>query len=443
MRPPIVVFALLVHFCTVFQAVDFSRRSPVVRAVERIGPAVVNIWTEQVVEQQTQPFPGFRDPFFDEFFRDFLEPQRTRRRTRTSLGSGVIVRSDGYVLTNEHVLLRGGRIRVTLADEREFEASLVGTDSDSDLAVLKVDPDGPLPIAPMGDSDGILIGETVIAIGNPFGLSHTVTTGVVSALGRSLQTDRQTYYDFIQTDASINPGNSGGPLLNVDGELIGVNTAIYQKAQGIGFAIPANRARRIVDDLILYGEVHVPWVGAVVQNLTDQLADHFGVSRRRGVLVRGVEEASPASDAGVKAGDVILAVGDRVVHSSDEYEQRIRDHAADSEVRLSLHRDGGERSVTVQSRPFPLERAEGLAWSLLGLRLGQSRQALAVTEVRQGSNAARIGIQRGDLLRAVGGTPVDTLDALRRRMVEVRNSQSVLLSIQRGRRLYRLQVPVG
>ena len=191
------------------------------------------------------------------------------------------------------------------------------------------------------------------------------------------------------------------------------------------------------------GEVHVPWVGAVVQNLTDQLADHFSVSRRRGVLVRGVEEASPAAEAGVKAGDVILAVGDRVVHSSDEYEQRIRDHAADSEVRLRLHRNGGERSVTVQSRPFPLERAEGLAWSLLGLRLEQSRQALAVTEVRQGSNAARIGIQRGDLLRAVGGTPVDTLEALRRRMVEVRNSQSVLLSIQRGRRLYRVQVPVG
>ena len=247
------------------------RRTPVVEAVKRVSPAVVNISTETIVARQTSPFPAFRDPLFEEFFHDFFEP-RVERYKQTSLGSGVVIRPDGYILTNQHVVLRGSQIKVTLADDRDFEAQLVGADSDSDLAVLKVKTDTSLPYINMGDSDDLMIGETVIAIGNPFGLSHTVTTGVVSALGRSLKTGEQTYYDFIQTDASINPGNSGGPLLNLSGDLIGINTAIYQKAQGIGFAIPINRARRIVTDLISYGEVHVPWVGAIVQDLTPELA---------------------------------------------------------------------------------------------------------------------------------------------------------------------------
>jgi len=437
----VVVLALIGQICTSVWASESSRRSPVVKAIDRVGPAVVNISTEQVIEQQVQPFQGFRDPLFDDFFRDFFEPRR-QRMTRTSLGSGVIVRSDGYVVTNEHVIINGGRVRVTLADERDFDAQLVGTDSDSDLAVLRVDTKESLPVASMGDSESILIGETVIAIGNPFGLSHTVTTGVVSALGRSLKTEKQTYFDFIQTDASINPGNSGGPLLNIDGELIGINTAIYQKAQGIGFAIPANRAKRIVDDLIRYGEVHTPWVGALVQDLSDELADHLGVSRRHGVLVRNVEQDSPAADAGVAAGDVIVEVDGRPVQSSDQYEQRIRDHAAEGEIRLSLRREGQEQQARVKSRTFPNERADSIAWKLIGVRVREARGGLTVVEVRRGSSAAQIGIQNGDAVVGVSGMRVEKVEQFRSRIVDVRNNQAVLLSIQRGARVYHVQVPL-
>jgi S1-C subfamily serine protease len=261
MRHVIVLGCVAAFANPALAALDTDRRSAVVEAVERVSPAVVNVSTTQVIEQGSAPFPRFRDPFFDEFFRDFIEP-RPQRFTRTSLGSGVIVRPDGHILTNQHVVLRASRITVTLADGREFEASLVGSDADSDLAVLKVDSTDPLPSVEMGTAGDLMIGEMVIAIGNPFGLSHTVTTGVVSATGRSLRSDEQVFQDLIQTDASINPGNSGGPLLNIRGAVIGVNTAIYQKAQGIGFAVPIDRARRVVDDLISYGAVRVDWGAA-------------------------------------------------------------------------------------------------------------------------------------------------------------------------------------
>ena len=249
-----------------------SRRGPVVVAVEKASPAVVSIFSSQEVERQPNPFSG--NPFFEDFFRDFFE-SLPDRRTERSLGSGVVIRPDGYILTNEHVVLQSGKIQIQLANERKLNARLVGADSDSDLAVLKVDDAKSLSHLPLGTSEDLLIGETVIAIGNPFGLSHTVTTGVVSAVNRSLNTGERTYYDFIQTDASINPGNSGGPLLNIKGELIGINTAIYGKAQGIGFAIPISRAKRIVEELISHGAVEAPWVGVATQTLTPELAYSF------------------------------------------------------------------------------------------------------------------------------------------------------------------------
>ena len=422
--------------------VDPLRRTPVVIAVEKVGPAVVNISTEKIIERQASPFPAFRDPFFDEFFRDFLEPHPERYK-QTSLGSGVVIQPDGYILTNQHVVLRGSQIKVTLADNREFEARLVGADSDSDLAVLKVDSPDPLPNITMGDSNNLMIGETVIAIGNPFGLSHTVTTGVVSAVGRSLKTEEQTYYDFIQTDASINPGNSGGPLLNLTGDLIGINTAIYQKAQGIGFAIPINRARRIVADLISFGAVHLPWVGAIVQDLTPEIASHFGLRQRKGVLVRGVESSSPAAEAGVVRGDVIVAVDDHDVHSSEEYDRRVRDHTETSEIAFTVTRDAEPHRLTVKARPFPLERADALAWQLIGVELRESRGALHVIQVRPGSPAARIGFEVGDLVVGLGGLPVKNLDDFRRKMVDLRLAQTALVSIQRGPYLYHVPVPFG
>jgi serine protease Do len=418
------------------------RRTPVVEAVQKVSPAVVNISTETVVARQTSPFPAFRDPLFDEFFHDFFEP-RVERYKQTSLGSGVVIRPDGYILTNQHVVLHGTEITVTLVDDRDFKAQLIGADSDSDLAVLKVKTDKPLPYITMGNSDDLMIGETVIAIGNPFGLSHTVTTGVVSALGRSLKSGEQTYYDFIQTDASINPGNSGGPLLNLSGDLIGINTAIYQKAQGIGFAIPINRARRIVTDLISYGEVHVPWVGVIVRDLTPELAIRLGIQTRRkgGVVVRGIESGSPAASARITPGEVITAIDGRDVHSAEEYDQRIRDHAESGPMEFTVTGEDGARQVTLHARRFPPERADALAWQLIGVRLTETRNALRVEAVRPQSPAARIGVAVGDGILALAGASVRTLEEFRRRMADVRLARGTLLSIRRGPYVYQVSVP--
>jgi len=419
---------------------DPERRSLVVQAVEKASPAVVNVSTEQVVERHASPFPFPQDPFFEEFFRDFVDP-RPRRFKTTSLGSGVIVAADGTIMTNVHVIERASRVRVTLNDQREFDATLVGADADADIAVLRVKAGGDLPHIPFGTSADLMIGETVIAIGNPFGLSHTVTTGVVSAVGRSLRDEERTYTDFIQTDASINPGNSGGPLLDIKGELIGINTAIYGKAQGIGFAIPVDRAQRVMKDLVSYGEVRHAWVGLVVQNLTPDLAQHFGV--RRGVVVAQVEPKSPAEAAGIARGDAVTKVDGREVASREEFEQRIEDHAEGDRLTLTLRREGRDEDVRLAAATFPTARADELAWQLLGLQAAGAEDGLVVSRVRPGSPAARIGVQRGDRLLGLGGTPLRSVAELRRKMIELRSARSVLLSVGRGPYQYNVNVPLA
>src|SRR5262249_32356755 len=283
---------------------------------------------------------------------------RPRRFTTTSLGSGVLVGDDGRILTNEHVVLRASKIHVTLIDGREIDAKLLGADADSDIAVLQLKSGGTFPHIRLGTPGDLLIGETVIAIGNPFGLSHTVTTGVVSALGRAVRGEEHTYTDFIQTDASINPGNSGGPLLNIKGELIGINAAIYGKAQGIGFAIPISRAKRIVEELITHGAVEAPWVGVIVQTLTPELASHFSLKGRQGVRVRGIEPGSPGAKAGLQRGDIILEFNGRPPHSAEEYLQREREYAGGGTLRLRVLRGGGEENVAITAARFPQEKAD-------------------------------------------------------------------------------------
>src|SRR5437016_3399070 len=293
---------------------------------------------------------------------------------------------------------------------------------------------------PFGTSADLMIGETVIAIGNPFGLSHTVTTGVVSAVGRSLRDEERTYTDFIQTDASINPGNSGGPLLDIKGELIGINTAIYGKAQGIGFAIPVDRARRVMKDLVSYGEVRHAWIGLVVQDLTPELAQHFGV--RRGVVVAQVDPKSPAEAAGVARGDAIIKVDRRDVASREEFEQRIDDHTEGDRITLTLRRDGRDEEVGLAAATFPPARADELAWQLLGVAAAGAEDGLFVSRVRSGSPAARIGVQRGDRLLGLGGTPLRSIAELRRKMIDLRGARSVLLSVGRGPYQYNVNVPL-
>jgi serine protease Do len=442
MRSSITIVLLMLVPATVLPSTRSERRSPVVEAVEQVGPAVVNISTAQVIEQEETPFSLFRDPMFDRFFHDFSEPQR-HRYTRTSLGSGVIIRPEGYILTNLHVVVRGARVTVVVADERELEARLVGSDADSDLAVLKVEAKDPLPAANLGSSSDLMIGESVIAIGNPFGLSHTVTTGVVSATGRSLRGDRQTYYDLIQTDASINPGNSGGPLLNIAGELIGINTAIYQGAEGIGFAIPIDRAKRIVADLISYGEVQPAWIGILAQDIARAATKHQGISRSQGVLVRGIEAGSPADEAGVAPGDVVVTIGGHRVENTDEWETRLRDHAAGSLIDIELLREGHAVKVQLKTRTFPMERADNLAWQNLGFRVRARRSHVEVEAVRRGSPADEIGIRAGDEIVGIGGETVDSVERFRRKLIAHRNAQRLLVSVQRGDHVYQITMPLG
>jgi len=424
----------------------YNRETAVVKAVRTTSPAVVNISSEYEVRQRTHPFGGFGlHPFFDSFFDDFFDSGIERRAKRASLGSGVIIDGQrGFILTNAHVIVSTATITVSLQDEREFEAQIVGVDPDSDLAVLRIPAVEPLPAIAMGDSRDIMIGETVIAIGNPFGFSHTVTTGIVSAVNRSVRSEDRLFQDFIQLDASINPGNSGGPLLNINGELIGINTAIYAKAQGIGFAIPINKAKRIVNDLIRYGEVIPAWIGAVIQELDADLAAYLKVPGARGVLVRMVETNSPAQDAGLKEGDIILALGDRPVPSRQEYEKLVKNYAAGETLTMKLWRNAKRLTVKVATQVFPEERALELAWQRLGVMVAEidrrlrqeyrieARDGLVITKLDPQSYLTQIGVVPGDVIRRIADDAVTNITTFKKAIVKYRKESSLVLLIQRG-----------
>lgn len=375
----------------------------------------------------------------------FLDHGQPRRYKRTSLGSGVIISGErGLILTNAHVISRSSAIQVFLQDEREFSADIIGADPDSDLAVLRIQSDDPLPAIEMGTSDDLMIGETIIAIGNPFGFSHTVTTGVISALKRSIRTEERTYQDFIQTDASINPGNSGGPLLNINGELIGINTAIYAKAQGIGFAIPINRARRIVNDLILYGEVVLPWVGVTAQEIDSHIATYMSLEAGKGLLVRAVELTSPAHVAGIITGDVILEVGKQTMKTLEDYRIAIRRYKAGDTIVMSVLHEGVPQTVSIHTGVYPTERGADLAFRLFGVRVknGDSEGAL-VTDINPESYLARIGARAGDVIRQIDDISVDSIDDFFRAVIKYRQKSTIVLLLQRGDQGYYITVQLS
>jgi serine protease Do len=424
------------------------RRTPVVRAVERVGPAVVNISTEEVV-RGGGPFFRFRDPLFEDFFREFFELFPQRNLKRQSLGSGVIINPRGYILTNAHVIARASRIHVTLIDNRTFEATLVGADPKTDLAVIKIDAKEPLPAAPLGASEDLLIGEPVIAIGNPFGLSHTVTTGVISAIHRTIRSGSgRIYSDLIQLDASINPGNSGGPLVNIYGEVIGINSAIYRKAEGIGFAIPIDRAKRIVDDLIAYGEVRQIWLGITVQNLNPRIADYFGYSKRRGVLVVRVDPKGPAAQAGLRREDIIAAVGGSEPLNVRGYDTLTGAFTVGDLVPLKVFRNGKFLDFKVRAEKLPERLALEIARQWLGLEVAgitpearhRYRLAAAVGVVVVGvvprSPAHRIGIEPGDVIRQINRFSIKDLDSFKKAVVRAKKSGLVTMLVQRGTKGY-------
>jgi len=339
------------------QAAPLSREQGPVSyadAVEKAAPAVVNIYSSRVVERDQHPLMS--DPFFRQFFGDDVP---ARQRMLSSLGSGVIVSEDGYVLTNHHVIGGADQIQVALRDGRETLAEVIGTDPESDLAVLRIDLDE-LPVIELADSTEVAIGDVSLAIGNPFGVGQTVTMGIISATGRS-HLGLNAYEDFIQTDAAINPGNSGGALVNAEGALVGINTAIFSRSggsQGIGFAIPANLAANILEELVTQGRVIRGWLGVEAQELNPELAASFGLQAPRGVIIAGVVPGGPADQAGLQPGDVLLAVGQRPVLDARMTMADIAAVAPGESLPLTLVRGGETLEITLEvgERPAPALR---------------------------------------------------------------------------------------
>ncbi len=410
-----------------------------------VMPAVVNIASARTIRggEQAPPSPFFSDPFF----RFFFGPEPAPRRER-SLGSGVLVTPDGYVLTNHHVVEGAQDIRVTLADRREFRAKLVGTDPRTDLAVLRLPGTG-FPVVPLGDSDRVEVAEVVLAIGNPFGLGQTVTMGIVSAVGRA-NVGIADYEDFIQTDAAINPGNSGGALVNARGELIGINTAIFTQSggyMGIGFAVPVNMARQVMEQLVRRGRVSRGYLGVTVQELTPALARGLGLPAARGILVAEVAPDGPAAHAGLQRGDVNTAVDGKPVDDPGHFRNLVAGLAPGTRVRLTVVRDGRERVLEAVAAELP-ERGPRAASAPvppdpLGLSVTDLTPELAhrlglppgtpgavVAEVLPGGLAAEAGLRPGDVIREVNRQPVRSAREFAR-AVERARGQNLVLLIQR------------
>jgi Do/DeqQ family serine protease len=426
-------------------AKESLRRSAIVVAVEKVSPAVVNIST--VVTEKVSPFFPFGG---EDFFKDFFPEMFSREYRHSSLGSGVIVDGEkGYIVTNHHVVAKATEIKVITSNQKEYKGRSLGSDPRSDLAVIKIDAKEKLPEAKLGDSEDLMIGETVIAIGNPFGLTHTVTTGVVSALDRSVRAEDRVYRHFIQTDASINPGNSGGPLLNIDGDVIGINTAIYQKAQGIGFAIPINKTKRIVKELLRAGEVQPPWLGLDFQELTPELKRHFALpGGGGGVLVSDVYGNSPADRAGVKRGDVVVVVGGTTVTTLSDYQDALAEFTTGDRITLKLFRRGKEISIPLQPASFPPELAPETVYRRLGIKVGegrkgnaQQRSGVSIEEVKQDSEAARIGLRPGDLIAQVNEVAVTNLEDFKKAISQYHHLISLNLVVRRGPYAYSITLP--
>lgn len=407
--------------------------------VKEVSPAVVNIATSGTVEVERNPF--FDDPFFRRFFGE--RPNQPQRRQNRSIGSGVIVNAaKGYVLTNSHVVAKADEIIITLTDRRQLKAELIGHDPGTDVAVLKVDPDG-LTALKMADSDYLEVGDFVIAIGNPFGLGQSVSSGIVSALGRT-GLGIESYENFIQTDASINPGNSGGALVNLKGKLVGINTAIIAPGGGnigIGFAIPINMVRQVMDQLIEYGEIERGRIGVQIQDLTPELAREFGVRHDGGALIAQVMPDSPADHAGLGAGDVIISVNRKSVHSGSDLRNFIGLLRVGSRVSLTVVRDGEEISIHLKVGAIEEARAEPASEvpKLKGAAFGTIPQdspffgrvkGVYVVGVVPDSPAWQAGLREEDVITSVNRQPVADPGELM--AIASQGGGSLLLNIIRG-----------
>ncbi len=430
------------------------------KVYEEIGPSVVNISAVRIEKYSRGDLFGFRfrdpsgkDPF-EEFFKPFF-PEKEYERRVPSLGSGFVVREDGYILTNYHVVGRAEdkKVKVTMkikGKERELEGEVVGRDPHTDLALVKVKAKG-LPAAKLGDSQKLRIGEWVIAMGNPFGFEYTVTQGIISAKGRYMRIGNTEYRDLLQTDAAINPGNSGGPLVNLRGEVIGINTAMYTSVggyMGIGFAIPVNKAKDILESLIEEGKVVRGFLGVSIQELTPELAETFGVEEEAGVLVAGIMEGGAAEKAGLQRGDVIKEINGKRAKNPEELKRLVSKAKPGTKVKVLVAREGKDEVFEVKLGEMPEEGAlpkkeEAKAW--LGLtvqnltpdlarRLGLGEESgVVVAKVEVGSPGAEAGIQMGDLIKEINSRKIKNIEDYNTAIGKVKPGASVRLYLRRGR----------
>lgn len=429
-----------------------------------VTPAVVNISSTRVVhERDNFSSSPFEDPLFRHFFgRDFFRNSEPRQRKERGLGSGVIVSEDGLIITNNHVINKADQIRVVLSDKREFDGKVIGSDPKSDLAVVRIGATR-LPTIPWADSDLLEVGEYVLAIGNPFGLTQTVTMGIVSAVGRA-NVGVADYEDFIQTDAAINPGNSGGALVNTRGELVGINTAIFTQSggyMGIGFAVPSDMARSVLESLVKSGKVIRGWLGISIQDVTPQLAQEFGLDEAKGALIAEILPNSPAKSAGLQQGDILLSVMGQPIESASQLRNLIARIPAKTQVTLVVLRDRKEKTFSVKIEEQPKEIAEGNTVEtpeddgrLSGVNVQELTPSLArrweidphqeggvvVTDIEEDSPAAESGLMRGDLIVEINRHPIRDVADYRSTLSRVDSGRRILLLIQRGGKMFFLSI---
>ncbi len=430
------------------------------------GDTVVNIYTTQTVKAPPgHPqfnFNGTPQQMPDLFERFFGRPHpkgkglpaphgngKPRTQQRTSLGSGVITSADGYILTNNHVIENADEIYVRFANHKEYEAKIIGRDKMTDIALIKIEPAGKLPFVKLGNSDTLRVGDWVVAIGNPFGFEQTVTAGIVSGKGRTL--GGGAYDNFIQTDASINPGNSGGPLFNLDGKMVGINTAIYSRSGGnigIGFAIPVNMAKNVMDQLQKSGKVTRGWLGVRIQNVNQDIAEQFGMERPYGALVGQVEKDSPADKAGIRQGDIIIRFKDREISEMPLLPSLVAQTAVGEKAMVTVFRRGKEKEISVTIGKLKdngdlgdvaEEETASLGMTVQeltpelaeSLQLGQATGVL-VANVQGGSPAAMAGLKRGDLITEINQNPVVDMKTFGKLLAQTKNDRRILLLVQRG-----------
>lgn len=447
---PLVLAAALSVFAAGAGAQDPGSISSMVK---RLSPSVVNISTTNVT--RIEPFGSpYQDEYFRKFFDRFFSDQFPGREFRKKgLGSGFILSTDGYILTNNHVVRKAEEIEVILQSGDRYSAGIVGKDPKTDLALLKIEAQKPLPAVKMGDSSALEIGDRVLAIGNPFGLGHTVTAGIVSAKGRALGIGQ--YDNFIQTDAAINPGNSGGPLFSFDGEVVGVNTAVIARGQGLGFAIPINMAAMVVEQLKTHGRVVRAWLGVMIQDVTPEISEALGIDRREGGLISEVKEGSPAAVAGVRRGDVVVSVNGEKIADASALARKLALLEPGVPTEFVVLRDGRERTYRIKLVEHPdnqesgevearrdVERGLGIEVSditqTIRNRLGIKRsEGVVVVSVAPGSVASEKGIRVGDLVLEINGNSVRGLSDYKRILAESGERKTLLFLVERkGRTLY-------